>query len=338
MLTEPQLELLRSMFGRTVERDEVEVGYIMDTIMSSPILNKGTRHLYITVALEERPRDFEYIMGKLYEKEVSRQKNNELLELLSAFKVINDMVHNQEVFYGEFSFRNILEHYFRGVMSLERNGSGNYIQTINPAEVAIAIRELIEPQIRPLGGRFVQRQLVTEQIRWRRLSANGEWLRKLDSIAREEVVDPIAFAEEATFRGGMGRRETDSDTEPGLSGLFTEVPRARAVLLPASSSDASSTPRAPASSPSEPIRADGAPPHPPHRLETWAERLRRVQPTAARLGSLGTARVAGRPAVTTPGTIPHSGRRAGFFPTTTAASGGSMASLPTRTPHRRGGE
>lgn len=173
VLPPAQGDQLKDMFG--------EEGYFFETIRDNGDIDLGTKILYLERAINEDCTTFLRSLDKLYQPGLQGESEQRHLELIRAFKTINDFCFNNEIQHGEYGVKGALVHYFSG------------LGQINAEAFKKAVTEIINARIGEL--RNEHEEIVTIQ-KTARLEAEGDiqahtgWRRDLDLPSAQNVSAP----------------------------------------------------------------------------------------------------------------------------------------------------
>lgn len=119
-LTKTQLELMALYIGPKGNKytDGGEGGCFTETILDATEINHGVKVLYLTRAITFNCDDFILALDKLYDPSIKEEKAKFThLQLIQAFKNINNICFNNEAKVGDAGIRKALEHCFKGTMN-----------------------------------------------------------------------------------------------------------------------------------------------------------------------------------------------------------------------------
>jgi hypothetical protein len=159
-------------------------GIYFENIKEYQQIDVGTKIIYLERAIQQDCLTFLQSLDKLYQPNLPKNAENENLELIRAFKIINDLYQNNDVKFGDFGLRKALCHYFSSLglvnpTDLQVPPPG----TVNPIDFKEVIRETINMDIEILSTpniEEIQNQKYARQLAEADISSQSEWRNKLD--------------------------------------------------------------------------------------------------------------------------------------------------------------
>lgn len=87
-------------------------GCYFETIIEDQSINLGIKLLYLERAITQNCTDFNLSLDKLYRNNLVGEDRQTRIELIRAFKVVNDICFNNQVKFDNYGIRPALVHYF----------------------------------------------------------------------------------------------------------------------------------------------------------------------------------------------------------------------------------
>lgn len=166
--TSAQLELLDSFISNE--------GIYFEIIRDYVGMDLGTKVLYLERSITQDCRSLLRSLNKLFQPGAEGSVKKENIELIRAFKVINDLCFNNDVKYGGFGLRKTLQHYFSS------------LAPVNPEAFQEVIKETINKRIQQLSEgceKLVSEQRSARETAEMDIPGHSGWRETLDVPAAQ---------------------------------------------------------------------------------------------------------------------------------------------------------
>lgn len=150
-------------------------GIYYEIIKEDGSLDNGTKILYLLRAITVPSQEFLVLLDKLYSGDLTKEKQSDRLEVVRAFKLINDLFLNTPVKYGVWGIRTAHSHYFVGAVDEEI--------------VKSAIKKLIDAAIIDLSSSNSEHEKMNRIESEKTIAPNPGWRLSLDLANQQLTLD-----------------------------------------------------------------------------------------------------------------------------------------------------
>lgn len=177
-------EQIKSFIGpdEIGSNNEIMTGIYFDVIKTDKTIDPGTKILYLERAMSCHYHQFNLFLDKLYKTHPKNHSNN--IELVRAFKFINDLYFDEKIKNGEYGLSSALKHFFGRVGYDEKN---LFMMMKTYHFMKKLIREGID-QITLSDKNFKEQQEARISLE-KSTSPNTNWRRLLDLPESQQILN-----------------------------------------------------------------------------------------------------------------------------------------------------